>query len=83
MSTKTIEGAVEYKCDLCEERFIAASDALDHIQKNHPQLAASDSSSRRFQTNTPAEDEEKRAVTAIPSRAIRQSTANILKLSEI
>ena len=72
MSTKTIEGAVEYKCDLCEESFISASDVLSHRQKNHQALAATHSSSSIFQTNTPAEDEEEnRAVTAIPSPAVQ------------
>ena len=46
MSTETIEADVEYKCDLCEERFSSASDALNHSQKNHPEFSENDNSDR-------------------------------------
>ena len=46
MSTETIEADVEYKCDLCEERFSTVSDAMNHSQKNHPELSENDNSDR-------------------------------------
>jgi hypothetical protein len=67
MIPEIIEGDVEYKCDICEERFNSAADALNHSQKSH-QLAGNDDPNRESSTGTPAEaEEEKRARNAINS----------------
>lgn len=84
MSTETIEGNVQYQCDLCEERFKSVSDALNHSQENHPELSENENSDRGLWTNTPAEDEEeRRAVNAIHLHEVRQSAAKLSQLSKM